>query len=197
MLGLASGKIDVIGRLFYQLARSRSGTIRAIVELAGNRRLIAQYASVESQIRIYIRSVESLLFEPAAIILQHEAIARAITEGDVGKASLRKRTTWWSQARLVMLAVVGLARARQNSGGPAWQACACTFRVAIGSMHLPLRRDTGLADAGISAAVWHPTASNWHQQASHSFLLIPFIHCPRRRRKTKVRRRSGLTKETD
>jgi hypothetical protein len=87
---------------------------------------------------MYIRSLDTLLFEPAAIFLQHEAIARAITEGDVGKASLRKRTTWWSQARLVMLAVVGLAKARQNSGGPTWQACARTFRVATGSMRQPL-----------------------------------------------------------
>ncbi|AVA21313.1 GntR family transcriptional regulator protein [Rhizobium sp. NXC24] len=60
---------------------------KTIVELAGNQRLIAQYASIESQIRMYIRSVDSLLFEPATIVSQHEAIAGAIMSGDAIKAS--------------------------------------------------------------------------------------------------------------
>jgi DNA-binding GntR family transcriptional regulator len=60
---------------------------KSIVELAGNGRLMAQYASIESQIRMYIRSVDALLFEPATIVSQHEAIARAIISGDVGTAT--------------------------------------------------------------------------------------------------------------
>lgn len=59
---------------------------KTIVQLAGNGRLVAQYASIESQVRMYIRSLDSLLFEPAAIVEQHEKIADAIMAGDVAGA---------------------------------------------------------------------------------------------------------------
>ena len=59
---------------------------KAIVELAGNERLAVQYASIESQIRMYIRSLDCLLFEPPTLVAQHERIADAIISGNVADA---------------------------------------------------------------------------------------------------------------
>lgn len=57
-----------------------------IVELSGNGRLTTQYALIEPQIRMYIRSIDSLLFDPKAIAEQHRLIAKAIVAGDVASA---------------------------------------------------------------------------------------------------------------
>lgn len=59
---------------------------KTIVALAGNSRLCSQYFSIESQVRMYIRSLDSLLFDPSTIILQHERIAEAIISGDIASA---------------------------------------------------------------------------------------------------------------
>lgn len=53
-----------------------------IVSLAGNSRLIAQYALIESQVRMYIRSLDSLFFDASTIVEQHVRIAKAIIAGD-------------------------------------------------------------------------------------------------------------------
>ncbi|MER9445635.1 GntR family transcriptional regulator [Mesorhizobium sp. M0340] len=57
-----------------------------IVRLAGNGRLIAQYAIIEPQVRMYIRSLDSLLFETEKIVQQHQQIAGAIISGDTSLA---------------------------------------------------------------------------------------------------------------
>lgn len=59
---------------------------KTIVDLAGNGRLSVQYASIESQVRMYIRSLDSLLFDSATIVAQHQRIAEAIISGDVASA---------------------------------------------------------------------------------------------------------------
>ncbi|RWM07537.1 MAG: GntR family transcriptional regulator [Mesorhizobium sp.] len=56
---------------------------RAIIDLAGHRRLAEQYGEVEQQIRIYIASSDSLVAEPEAILKQHIPIIEALKAGDV------------------------------------------------------------------------------------------------------------------
>lgn len=66
-----------------QIADADFSFHRAIIELAGHRRLSEQYGHVEQQIRIYIASSDSLISEPAAIIEQHRPLLEALTAGDV------------------------------------------------------------------------------------------------------------------
>lgn len=59
---------------------------KQIVVCAGNGRLTSQYAMLESQIRMYIRSLDTLFNDAATIMAQHEAIAKAILARDTGAA---------------------------------------------------------------------------------------------------------------
>ena len=59
---------------------------KAIIDLAGHGRLKSQYEVIERQIRIYIRSSDSLIEEGQAIIEQHRPIADAILAGNVDEA---------------------------------------------------------------------------------------------------------------
>lgn len=58
---------------------------RAIIDLAGHKRLAEQYAKVEQQIRIYIASSDALV-EPASIVEQHRPILEALRAGDAERA---------------------------------------------------------------------------------------------------------------
>lgn len=58
---------------------------RAIIDLAGHRRLAAQYTQVERQVRIYIASSDALL-ESATIVEQHRAIVESLKAGNVEQA---------------------------------------------------------------------------------------------------------------
>jgi DNA-binding GntR family transcriptional regulator len=59
---------------------------KAIVDLAGHGRLKSQYEVIERQIRIYIRSSDSLVEDGQAIIEQHRPLAEAILAQDVDHA---------------------------------------------------------------------------------------------------------------
>ena len=59
---------------------------KTIVFLSEHSRLIDQYARIEHQILIYIKSSDSLITEPLQIIEQHEPQVIALLEGDVEKA---------------------------------------------------------------------------------------------------------------
>jgi len=59
---------------------------KAIVDAASHRRLSAQYALIEQQIRVYIRSSDALVADPSEIIAQHTPMYEAILDGDADKA---------------------------------------------------------------------------------------------------------------
>ena len=61
---------------------------KTIIELAAHKRLSVQYGLIEQQIRMYIRSSDALIPDPAVIIEQHRPIVEAILAGDI-KASGR------------------------------------------------------------------------------------------------------------
>jgi DNA-binding GntR family transcriptional regulator len=62
---------------------------RAIIDLAGHRRLSEQYEKVEQQIRIYIASSDSLVDEPGVIVDQHRPLVEALKAGDVELSVLK------------------------------------------------------------------------------------------------------------
>lgn len=55
---------------------------KAIINLTNNSRLIGQYALIEQQVRICIRSSDDLIIDPEEIIAQHKPIVDAIINGD-------------------------------------------------------------------------------------------------------------------
>lgn len=59
---------------------------KAIVDAAFNRRLSIQYAMIEQQIRVYIRSSDSLVAAPGDIIAQHKPMFDAIVSGNGDEA---------------------------------------------------------------------------------------------------------------
>lgn len=59
---------------------------KQVIMLSGNERLIAQYALLEPQVRMYIRSLDSLFTDPGTIVEQHLNIAAAICDGDISRA---------------------------------------------------------------------------------------------------------------
>jgi DNA-binding GntR family transcriptional regulator len=59
---------------------------KRIIELAEHRRLAQQYGLIEQQIRIFIRSSDSLVDNPVQIIDQHRPILEALIAGDVEAA---------------------------------------------------------------------------------------------------------------
>lgn len=59
---------------------------KQIIALSANGRLIAQYALLESQVRMYIRSLDPLFTDPATIVEQHAKIATAICGGEILRA---------------------------------------------------------------------------------------------------------------
>ncbi len=65
---------------------------RTIIDLAEHRRLAAQYATVEQQIRLYIVGTNRLV-EPdlSVIIRDHEPLTTALMQGDAGQAA---RAAW-------------------------------------------------------------------------------------------------------
>ena len=61
-----------------QIAEADFGFHKAIVDAACHRRLSAQYALIEQQIRVYIRSSDALIAHPSEIIAQHKPMCDAI-----------------------------------------------------------------------------------------------------------------------
>lgn len=61
---------------------------KTIIRLTNHSRLAAQYALIEQQVRIYIRSSDALVSEPSAIVDQHRPIVQAILDGDAERAGL-------------------------------------------------------------------------------------------------------------
>jgi DNA-binding GntR family transcriptional regulator len=61
---------------------------KAVIDCAAHKRLLIQYSLIEQQIRMYIRSSDALIPNPAMIIDQHRPIVDAIMAGDI-KASGR------------------------------------------------------------------------------------------------------------
>ncbi len=70
-----------------QIADADFALHRTIIDLAGHRRLVEQYAQVEQQVRIYIASSDALL-DPTSIVGQHRPIVESLTAGDVERAVL-------------------------------------------------------------------------------------------------------------
>ncbi|GGF68657.1 GntR family transcriptional regulator [Azorhizobium oxalatiphilum] len=58
----------------------------AIVDAASHSRLSAQYELIAQQIRVYIRSSDALIPDPADILSQHAPILNAILSGDSAEA---------------------------------------------------------------------------------------------------------------
>jgi DNA-binding GntR family transcriptional regulator len=56
---------------------------KTIIQMADHARLASQYALIEQQIRMYIRSSDALVAEISAIIDQHRPIVEAILSGDI------------------------------------------------------------------------------------------------------------------
>jgi DNA-binding GntR family transcriptional regulator len=69
-----------------RIAEADFGLHQAIIALADHRRLTGQYALLEQQIRVYIRSSDALLPSPNMVIAQHKPIVAAILAGDAEKA---------------------------------------------------------------------------------------------------------------
>ena len=69
-----------------RIAEADFGLHQTIIALAGHRRLTEQYALLEQQIRVYIRSSDALLPNPNMVIAQHKPIVAAILAGDPDKA---------------------------------------------------------------------------------------------------------------
>ena len=59
---------------------------KAIVDAASNHRLSIQYAMIEQQIRVYIRSSDALVATPNEIIAQHKPIYEAIINRNKAEA---------------------------------------------------------------------------------------------------------------
>lgn len=59
---------------------------RTIVHMAGNVRLVAHYAMVEMQLRVYIRSVNVLMETAQLVATSHTGIVDAIRDGDSKEA---------------------------------------------------------------------------------------------------------------
>lgn len=59
---------------------------KAIIELTGHSRMIAQYGLIEQQIRMSIRSSDALITSGHEIIEQHKPIVDAIIDGDAERA---------------------------------------------------------------------------------------------------------------
>ena len=57
---------------------------KTIIQMADHTRLASQYALIEQQIRMYIRSSDALISEISTIIDQHQPIVDSILAGDVG-----------------------------------------------------------------------------------------------------------------
>jgi DNA-binding GntR family transcriptional regulator len=69
-----------------RIAEADFGLHQAIIALADHRRLTEQYALLEQQIRVYIRSSDALLPNPNMVIAQHKPIVAAILAGDAEEA---------------------------------------------------------------------------------------------------------------
>jgi DNA-binding GntR family transcriptional regulator len=69
-----------------QIADADFALHRAIIDLAGHRRLVEQYSKVEQQVRIYIASSDSLVSQPEAIVEQHRPIIETLKAGDIDAA---------------------------------------------------------------------------------------------------------------
>jgi DNA-binding GntR family transcriptional regulator len=59
---------------------------KAIIALTRHGRLAQQYELIEHQIRVYIRSSDALVSNPAEIVAQHQPIVDAILAGDESEA---------------------------------------------------------------------------------------------------------------
>lgn len=59
---------------------------KTIIDMTGHKRLAKQYALIEQQVRMYIRSSDALIPEPHDIIEQHRPIVEAILEGRTEEA---------------------------------------------------------------------------------------------------------------
>jgi DNA-binding GntR family transcriptional regulator len=59
---------------------------KAIVVLAGHKRLAAQYGYVEQQVRMYMASSNAILERAEMVILNHEKLVRALLKGDATSA---------------------------------------------------------------------------------------------------------------
>lgn len=62
---------------------------RTIVHMTGNIRLLAHYAMVEMQLRVYIRSTNILMESPQLVATSHLGIVNAILDGDAKEARLQ------------------------------------------------------------------------------------------------------------
>jgi DNA-binding GntR family transcriptional regulator len=59
---------------------------KAIVVLAGHKRLASQYGYVEQQVRMYMASSNAILERPEMVILNHEKLVRALLKGNATSA---------------------------------------------------------------------------------------------------------------
>lgn len=59
---------------------------KTIIDMTGHKRLARQYALIEQQVRMYIRSSDALIPEPNDIIEQHRPIVAAILDGRTEEA---------------------------------------------------------------------------------------------------------------
>lgn len=69
-----------------QIAEADFALHKAIIALAGHRRLGSQYRVIGQQIRMYIRSSDALIMRPSIIVDQHKPIVDAILAGDAEEA---------------------------------------------------------------------------------------------------------------
>lgn len=59
---------------------------KAVIVLADHSRMTWQYGLIQQQVRMYIRSSDALLEEPAVVVEQHRPIVQAILAGNVEEA---------------------------------------------------------------------------------------------------------------
>lgn len=65
---------------------------RTIIALSGHQRLMQQYELVEQQVRRYMSLSNDILTIPADIVAEHEALVRAILDGEADKAEHMAKT---------------------------------------------------------------------------------------------------------
>ncbi|MDB6454140.1 GntR family transcriptional regulator [Falsirhodobacter sp. 20TX0035] len=75
-------KSACLRRVKQEIAMADLELHKAIIDLAGHRRLQDQYSRIEHQIMIYIRSSDDLVGKPEEIVVQHAALIDAIRRGD-------------------------------------------------------------------------------------------------------------------
>ncbi len=69
-----------------KIAQADFALHHTIINLTQHSRLIKQYAIIEQQVKICIRSSDDLIFDPIDIISQHEPIIKAIIGGNINLA---------------------------------------------------------------------------------------------------------------